>query len=140
MFIEYPATDGIGAAFVSRGYVLDGQYRVEDGTETWDLLVHASREAFERSLDEIRDERDADITLERLSPATDATRAGPTGGDDRSLTARQREVFALARRRGYYEWPREVSARELAAELDVSKTTLLEHLRTAESKLLGGGR
>ncbi|MFC4405143.1 helix-turn-helix domain-containing protein [Haloarchaeobius iranensis] len=139
VFIEYPATDGIGAAFVSRGYVLDGQYRVEDGIETWDLLVHASREAFERSLDEIRDERDADITLERLSPAADATRAGPTGGDDRTLTTRQREVFALARRRGYYEWPREVSARELAAELDVSKTTLLEHLRTAESKLLGGG-
>ena len=140
VFIEYPAADGIGAAFVSRGYVLDGQYRVEDGIETWDLLVHASRESFERSLDEIRHERDADITLERLSPASNATRPGPTGGRDRTLTDRQREVFALARRRGYYEWPREVSARELAGELDVSKTTLLEHLRTAESKLLGGGR
>jgi len=51
------------------------------------------------------------------------------------LSERQREVFKLARRRGYYEWPREVSATELAEELDVSKATALEHLRKAEAKI-----
>jgi predicted DNA binding protein len=45
-------------------------------------------------------------------------------------------VYEHARNAGYYEWPREASTRELADELDVSKTTLLEHLRKAEAKLL----
>lgn len=53
-----------------------------------------------------------------------------------TLTRSQREAFELAREEGYYRWPREVSTRELAAEMDISKTTLLEHLRKAESKLL----
>ncbi|SEJ19672.1 HTH DNA binding domain-containing protein [Halohasta litchfieldiae] len=53
-----------------------------------------------------------------------------------SLTPTQREVFDLARKEGYYEWPRGTSTRELAELSGVSKTTLLEHLRKAEAKLL----
>jgi predicted DNA binding protein len=45
-------------------------------------------------------------------------------------------VFLFAREHGYYEWPRNVTARELAEEFDITKTTFLEHLRKAESKLL----
>jgi hypothetical protein len=45
-------------------------------------------------------------------------------------------VFDLARKEGYYEWPRGTSTRELAELSGVSKTTLLEHLRKAEAKLL----
>jgi len=45
-------------------------------------------------------------------------------------------VFDSDRDAGYHEWPRGCSTRDLAADLDVSKTTLLEHLRKAESKLL----
>lgn len=139
VFIEYDATEGIGSAFLSRGYVLDSTYRIETGLETWDLLVYATRATFRRSLDEIRRDRDADITLRKLSPASEsspaATRHDPHQG---GLTARQREAFTLARERGYYQWPRETSASELAAELDVSKATFLEHLRKAEAELLGG--
>jgi len=64
--------------------------------------------------------------------------AGRTAREQRldTLTTTQREVYEHAREAGYYEWPREASTRELAADLDVSKTTLLEHLRKAESKLL----
>jgi predicted DNA binding protein len=54
-----------------------------------------------------------------------------------ALSARQREVFELARARGYYEWPRAVSATDLAEEVGVAKATVLEHLRKAEAKLLG---
>lgn len=60
------------------------------------------------------------------------------------LTDRQREVVDTALRLGYFEWPREINSEELAAELDIGRATLLEHLRKAESKLLtaaleGGG-
>lgn len=52
------------------------------------------------------------------------------------LTDRQREVITAADQAGYYEWPREVSAKELAAELDISAPTLHKHLRAAERKLV----
>jgi DNA-binding CsgD family transcriptional regulator len=52
-----------------------------------------------------------------------------------SLTDRQREVLATAREAGYYEWPRETTAEELAARLDISAPTLHKHLRMAERKL-----
>lgn len=52
------------------------------------------------------------------------------------LTERQQEVLSAAHSAGYYEWPRERTAEELAVELDISPATLHEHLRTAEQKLI----
>jgi predicted DNA binding protein len=134
VFIEYDATEGMGSAFLERGFVLDSTYRIDDGLETWELLVYATRSSFKKALDQIRQDRDADITLTRLSPARTAER--PTEESTQQLTPRQHEAFALARHRGYYEWPRAVSAKQLATELDISKATFLEHLRKAEAKLL----
>jgi predicted DNA binding protein len=54
------------------------------------------------------------------------------------LSPRQREAFQLARARGYYEYPRDVCAQELADEFGVSRTTFLEHLRKAEREQLTG--
>ena len=136
VFIEYDATEGMGSAFLERGFVLDSTYRVDDGLETWELLVYTTRSSFQRTLDEIREDRDADITLTRLSPARPAQGATEKRFSQQ-LTTRQREAFAVARQRGYYEWPRAVSAKQLATDLDVSKATFLEHLRKAEAKLLG---
>jgi predicted DNA binding protein len=45
-------------------------------------------------------------------------------------------VFELARQEGYYDWPRGTSVEALADQLDLSKSTLLEHLRKAEAKIL----
>lgn len=52
------------------------------------------------------------------------------------LTDRQEEVIRHALEAGYFEWPRDVTSDELAAEMDISRATLLEHMRKAESKLL----
>lgn len=52
------------------------------------------------------------------------------------LTERQQEVLQAAFERGYYEQPREVTASELADELDVAVTTVTEHIRAAERHLL----
>jgi DNA-binding CsgD family transcriptional regulator len=53
-----------------------------------------------------------------------------------ALTSRQREVLAVARERGYYEIPRRTSVREIADELGCSKSTVSNHLRKAESRLV----
>ncbi|UVE51161.1 helix-turn-helix domain-containing protein [Haloferax larsenii] len=52
------------------------------------------------------------------------------------LTRRQREVLETAVENGYYDIPRQVSIETLAAELDCSPSTVSEHLRKVESKVL----
>ena len=54
-----------------------------------------------------------------------------------SLTDRQREVLCAAQAMGYYEWPRERTAEAVADELGIAGSTLHQHLRTAEQKLVG---
>jgi predicted DNA binding protein len=51
------------------------------------------------------------------------------------LTARQREVLEAAFLAGYFDWPRENSGEEVAAELGVASTTFSQHLRAAERKI-----
>ncbi|MFD1647525.1 bacterio-opsin activator domain-containing protein [Haloarchaeobius litoreus] len=55
---------------------------------------------------------------------------------DDQLTDRQREVLEAALRDGYFEWPRESDAEEIAATLGISSPTFHEHLRAAQQKLL----
>lgn len=53
-----------------------------------------------------------------------------------SLTDRQFEALRTAYFSGYFSWPREQTASELAASLDVAQPTFSRHLRVAERKLL----
>lgn len=76
--------------------------------------------------------RDAGMAprLERLGSVTARDHAlGP-------LTDRQVAVLEAAYRLGYYDVPRAVTAADVAAELDVGQSTVLEHLRRAERNLL----
>ena len=52
------------------------------------------------------------------------------------LTDRQREVIEVAYRSGYFNWPRDSTAEEVAESLDISSPTLHSHLRQAEQSLL----
>jgi len=52
------------------------------------------------------------------------------------LTDRQQTAMETAFSAGYYEWPRESTAEEVAAAMDISSPTLHEHLRAGERKLL----
>jgi hypothetical protein len=53
-----------------------------------------------------------------------------------ALTERQQEVLRAAFDAGYYEWPRECTGEEVAAELDISSATFSEHIHAAERNLL----
>lgn len=51
------------------------------------------------------------------------------------LTDRQREVLESAFRAGYFDWPRESTAEDLAESLDITPPTLHGHLRKAEQSV-----
>lgn len=52
------------------------------------------------------------------------------------LTEKQRRALVTAYHEGYFEQPRARSADDVAAALDISRSTFLQHLHTAERKLL----
>lgn len=68
------------------------------------------------------------------TPSVD--RITPVGEQRTVLSDRQEEVVVAALKAGYFDWPREIEATELANRLDISHPTMLEHLRKAEKKLL----
>lgn len=134
--VRYDVENSVNDALVSRGFIPDEPVRMYDGREYWTVLVNVSREVLDERVEAVREEMDADVRIRDITTAYSASGVLPTD----ELSARQREAFELARERGYYTWPRGVSASDLAAELDVSKATLLEHLRKAEAKLLDPDR
>jgi HTH DNA binding domain len=53
------------------------------------------------------------------------------------LTSRQRQMLLTAYALGYYDVPRRISSDELSIHLNVDKSTIVEHLRKAERKIIG---
>lgn len=52
------------------------------------------------------------------------------------LSPKQIQVLKKAFENGYFDSPRRISSRELASRIGVAQSTLLEHLRKAQSKLI----
>ncbi|WP_336359525.1 helix-turn-helix domain-containing protein [Haladaptatus sp. ZSTT2] len=83
------------------------------------------RQALEEIPDSIR------ISVEQVG------RYSPDGQNILSaLTDRQLEVFQTAVEKGYYEIPRRATHKDIADELDCAPSTVDEHLRKAESRVL----
>jgi DNA-binding CsgD family transcriptional regulator len=134
LLVEHDATTQISDAFTSRGFTYAAPCDTYGGRERWELFVTADRDDVQRRLDEIRSAEDAEIDVESITPAARANPTDPLPAD--RLSHRQREVFQLSRRRGYYRRPKAATASELAAELGITTSTFHEHLHRAEEKLL----
>lgn len=132
LLVEYGEDRSIAQALVSRGFIPDKPVWIHDGREYWVVVVDQGRAEMSDNLDAVRSEMDAEIDVRTITSDDQST-----GGLFRMdiLSERQREVFQLAWEAGYYNWPRDVSATDLAEELEITKTTFLEHLRKAEGKL-----
>lgn len=72
-----------------------------------------------------------DITIEAVGGL-----AGTTAAVASRLTDRQREVVETAVNMGYYDIPRSASQEDIAAEFDCAPSTIAEHLRKCEARVL----
>lgn len=68
--------------------------------------------------------------------ATEESRRDLTIVDRGRLTARQQDVLETAYQMGYFSYPREHSAAEVADALDIARSTFAEHLAAAQRELL----
>ncbi|MFC5136311.1 MULTISPECIES: helix-turn-helix domain-containing protein [Haloferacaceae] len=134
-FVEYDPTDMMCPTLLENGFVHSAPVRIEDGHEEWQVCFVGERSGIRESLDAVREATGAEVSIESMSASGNGRKSAREHRLD-TLTTTQREVYEHAREQGYYEWPRGTSTRELADDLDVSKTTMLEHLRKAEAKLL----
>lgn len=80
----------------------------------------------------------ADLRARRQHDADDMLFNGDgiDDGVEDTLSERQREALEAAHAAGYYEWPRDVTAEEVAADLDISPPTFHQHRRAAERKVI----
>jgi len=78
-----------------------------------------------------------EVALRSLHQNGDGTLDDAVLVDRGQLTARQREVLETAHEMGYFEYPKGANAGEVAEALDISVSTLAEHLAAAQTKMLG---
>jgi len=104
-----------------------------DGT----VVVTVSPEADVRTVVE-RVERDypgASLAAKRRrDDPVDTTPDGPAFTED--LTERQMETLEAAYAAGYFEWPRDSTAEEVADSMGIAAPTLHSHLRKAQNRVL----
>ena len=124
----------LGALVESGAHVDD--VRASDGRASYEVQVASDADV--RSLVDRLRRRFPDVRLaskaERSGPPpAPASVPNPAGTD---LTQRQREALEVAYRSGYFGWPRDSTAEEVADALDVAPSTLHSHLRKAEAAVL----
>ena len=73
-----------------------------------------------------------EIELQKIQMRLKSTRSN----QEKLLTSRQREVFELALRRGYWAAPRKITLTDLSVELGISKSTLSVMLHSIECKVI----
>jgi len=79
----------------------------------------------------------AELVAKRVVDVSDRSVATIRQRVDDRLTDKQSTALRAALLAGYYDYPRETTAEELASSLDIASSTLYQHLQAAHRKLLG---
>ena len=118
------------------GYLPLGPTILENGRECFDLLL-SDRDELSKAVELL--EEFGDVRIERISRDFSRQVLPSAAGWQELLSSfppRQREVLKTAFESGYYEIPRETTLEEIAAEMDITKTTASNHLRKAERRVI----
>ncbi len=100
-------------------------HTTEDKRLEW-KVAFSNREDLDTLVSQLQ-ETGADVELVRVSNAID---------DGLRLTDRQLKIVEVAFKRGYYDYPKRISIRELARIFNVSTATVSEILRRGQRKII----
>lgn len=100
------------------------RFRTDGSVE---LTVLGAGSDLQEALGVVRDI--ADVTVLKVSD-------GWSNRSQGSLTERQRAVLQTAYEAGYYDYPRTATQDDVAAAMDITGSTVAEHLRNAEATLV----
>nr|WP_235007218.1 PAS domain-containing protein [Haloarcula mannanilytica] len=104
---------------------------------TLSITVEAPPDADSRAIREVLTTCTSDFTLTAKQECEQEYAPADTETDPRdNLTDRQQEVLRTAFLTGYYAWPRDTNAEQLAETLGIASPTLHQHLRRAERNLI----
>lgn len=119
-------TERIDTYVDHEGSILNAQATV-DG---WQLRIRfVSRDQFDQFRDRVHDQGYSFALLAITQPNEPRHAVG-------DLTPAQRDALRAAKKRGYFEVPRAISTRDLAAELDMSHQNLSKLLRRGTESLI----
>jgi predicted DNA binding protein len=132
--VELVVSESVLDVVSAAGASLQSATATADAVE---LVVEAPAEADVRELvGHVQDEYESADLVATRERDRELTTVGRPGGLVGELTDRQRESLEAAYRAGYFAWPRESTAEEVAASLGLAASTLHGHLRKAEQQLL----
>ena len=100
-----------------------------DSTEGLEIRIYglsSSIRSFLRLIDEVMPPDSISVRPFKTNDSTDFE----------YLTTKQKEALILASRRGYYEEGSEVTLKQLADEMGISRSTIGEHLKRAENEII----
>lgn len=116
------------------GFLPIGPTKLEGGRECFDLLLH-DRDELSNAIELL--EEFGSVNVDRISDEFRHEVVPSRAGWQQllaSIPPRRRELLNLAVEQGYFEIPRQVTLEELAAQMDITKTTASSHLRKAEQQ------
>ncbi len=96
----------------------------KQGKTLWRLLS-MDKEAIRQIISDLEDHRYI-VELKKLTSVD----------DDELMTSRQEDILQIAFERGYFDYPKRISLRDLAAMFDISISTLSEMLRKGQRKIM----
>jgi hypothetical protein len=96
----------------------------EKGGMTWEILIH-NRRSLNAILRKIK-------TSGLVANVVGVRRLSTS----HALTKKQREILEIAYRKGFFDVPRKINLKDLAKELGVSGSSLMESLRRAQARVL----
>ncbi|SDN11933.1 Predicted DNA binding protein, contains HTH domain [Halogranum gelatinilyticum] len=106
-----------------------------DGSER--LVVETASGSSVRTLTDALHQTAGDVKLASKQQRAPVEPAQPEPSTvDAGLTPRQRESVDAAYDAGYFEWPRDSTAEDVAAAMDIAPSTFHSHLRKAQGKLM----
>lgn len=131
---RYDASTAIYTVIVNSSFTPIGEVRIANDSEHWTLL--ADGDAIGTSIADLESVADVDVRRVVDYAPKESVERDLIDEIRANLSPRQTRYLLSALEEGYYGWPRDVSAKELAAKHDVSGPTALEHLRKGEAVTL----